>query len=46
VEAGFPTDGHTGVMVPVFAYGPGAENFMGIYENTDVFKKMKELYGF
>lgn len=46
VEAEFPTDDHTGVMVPVFAYGPGAENFQGIYDNTDVFKKLKELYGF
>jgi alkaline phosphatase len=46
VEAGYTTGGHTGVMVPVFAIGPGAEHFRGIYENTDVFKKMKELYGF
>ena len=46
VEASFPTEGHTGVMVPVFAVGPGAEHFQGIYDNTDVFKKMKELYGF
>lgn len=46
IKAAFSTDHHTGVMVPVFAYGPGAENFMGIYENTDVFKKMMALYGF
>jgi alkaline phosphatase len=39
----FLTDSHTGVWVPVYAYGPGAENFTGIYENTDIFKKMKEL---
>jgi alkaline phosphatase len=31
---------HTGVMVPVFAFGPGSENFMGIYENTAIFYKM------
>jgi alkaline phosphatase len=43
LEAGYTTDYHTGVMVPVFAYGPGAEEFMGIYDNTDVFKKMKKL---
>jgi alkaline phosphatase len=30
-------------MVPVFAYGPGAEEFMGIMENTDVHDKMKKL---
>jgi alkaline phosphatase len=45
VEATFATDDHTGVMVPVFAYGPGAEEFMGIYDNTDVFKKMLHAYG-
>ncbi len=25
---------HTGVMVPIFSYGPGAERFSGIHENT------------
>jgi alkaline phosphatase len=37
---------HTGIMVPVFAYGPGAEKFMGVYENTDIFHKMMSLFGF
>ena len=46
VEAGYTTDGHTGVMVPVFAYGPGSESFAGIYENTDLFFKMMKAYGF
>jgi len=46
VEAGYTTDGHTGVMVPVFAYGPHAESFAGIYENTDLFHKMMDAYGF
>lgn len=27
---------HTGCMVPVFAYGPGAEYFSGIHQNTDI----------
>jgi len=39
----FGSEGHTGVMVPVFAYGPGAEKFAGIYENTDIFEKMAGL---
>jgi alkaline phosphatase len=34
------TRGHTGVMVPVFAYGPGAENFTGINENTSFYSKI------
>ncbi len=41
----FGSEGHTGVMVPVFAYGPGAESFAGIYENTDIFEKMAGLLG-
>jgi alkaline phosphatase len=32
-------------MVPVFAFGPGAEKFTGIYENTDVFHKMMQALG-
>jgi alkaline phosphatase len=28
-------------MVPVFAFGPGAEHFAGIYENTAIFQKIK-----
>lgn len=43
VKADFPLGGHTAVMVPVFAYGPGAEQFTGIMENTDIHKKMKKL---
>lgn len=43
VKGDFPTGGHTGVMVPVFAYGPGAEEFMGIMENTEIHDKMKKL---
>ncbi|MCB2195241.1 MAG: alkaline phosphatase [Bacteroidetes bacterium] len=46
IEAKFTTDHHSSVMVPVFAYGPGAENFGGIYENTEVFDKMMKAFGF
>ena len=34
---------HTGVMVPVFAFGPGAERFSGIQQNTDIPRKIREL---
>jgi alkaline phosphatase len=43
VKGAFSTGGHTGVMVPVFAYGPGAQNFTGIMENTDIPKKIESL---
>lgn len=39
----FSTGGHSGVMVPVYTFGPGYENFTGIFENTDVFWKIKKL---
>ncbi len=44
-EAKFTTGGHTGVMVPVFAFGPGAEAFGGIYPNTAIYSKMIQALG-
>jgi alkaline phosphatase len=41
----FTTDYHTATMIPVFAYGPGSEQFSGIYENTAIFDKMKLALG-
>lgn len=46
IEAAFTTKKHTGVMVPVFAYGPGAEAFTGIQDNTSTYKHMMKLWGF
>ncbi len=46
VKSGFTTGNHTAVMVPVFAFGPGAEEFQGIYENTELFEKMYKLFRF
>ncbi len=42
-DAIFTTTNHTGVMVPIFAYGPGAENFTGIMENTDIYPKIMQI---
>lgn len=42
----FTTDKHTAILVPVFAFGPGAELFSGIYENTAIFDKMRRAFGF
>lgn len=39
----FASDEHTAVMVPVLAFGPGAENFIGLYENTEIPNKIKAL---
>lgn len=41
----FSTGGHSGVMVPIYAFGPGAMNFTGIMENTDIPRKIGALVG-
>ena len=33
---------HTGVPVPVYAYGPGSQNFTGTLDNTDIYYAMVE----
>ncbi len=45
VKAQFSTGDHTAVGVPVFAFGSGAEHFIGIYENTAIFHKIMHLWG-
>lgn len=42
VSGKFTTGGHTAVMVPVFAFGPGAEAFSGIMDNTQLYEKMMQ----
>ncbi len=42
----FTTDYHTASMVPVFAFGPGSEQFNGVLDNTDIYFKMRSLFGF
>jgi len=45
VDAKFIWKEHTGIMVPVFAFGPGADQFQGIYPNTAIYSKMMDLLG-
>jgi alkaline phosphatase len=45
VQTEFTTGGHTGIMIPVYAYGPGAEMFTGIYDNTDFKSKFMSALG-
>lgn len=44
VRGNFSSDDHTNIMVPVFAYGPGSQNFIGVYNNTEIFKKILKAY--
>ncbi len=36
----FSTGSHSGVLVPVYTYGAGANAFTGVYENTEIFHKI------
>ncbi|MDD5063273.1 MAG: alkaline phosphatase [Phycisphaerae bacterium] len=38
-------DNHTGIPVPIYAYGPQAHIFTGVYDNTDVPRKFAKLLG-
>lgn len=40
IVGAFTSDYHTADLIPVFAYGPGAERFAGIYENTAIYDKL------
>lgn len=40
VKVHFSSTGHNGILVPVFAYGPGAERFCGVYENDSLSRKI------
>ena len=39
----FSTKGHTGTVVPIFAYGAGAEKFAGIFKNRELPGIIEEL---
>ena len=44
IKPTFSTGGHTASLIPVFAYGPGAERFMGVYQNNDIYQKMMDSF--
>lgn len=39
----FSTKGHNGILVPVFAYGPHADAFSGVYENAELAARIRRL---
>ena len=45
LKLAFTARRHTATMIPVFAFGPGAEEFTGIYDNTDIYFKMRKVLG-
>jgi len=42
----FSTNDHTASPVPVFAYGPRSGLFRGVYENTALFARILQAFGF
>ena len=45
VLANFATNDHTGIPVPLMAFGPAAERFQGFLDNTDIAKIIYKLKG-
>ncbi len=43
VQGMYHSHDHTGIAVPVMAYGPGAKLFTGIYQNTEIYHKIVSL---
>ncbi len=45
IVASFTSTYHTGSMVPVFAKGPREKLFGGIYENTEIYYRIRTAFG-
>ena len=43
IMGAYTPDDHTPAMLPVFAYGPGADRFCGTYLNTEIARRIREL---
>jgi alkaline phosphatase len=43
MQLSFSTKGHSGTVVPIFAYGAGAEKFAGIFQNKEIPGIIEEL---
>jgi alkaline phosphatase len=40
---GWSTLGHTGVDVPLYAVGPGSENFRGLLQNEELGQRLQAV---
>lgn len=45
IVAQYMTDDHTPIMLPVFTYGPHANEFTGVYQNTGIFDRILKATG-
>lgn len=44
IVGAFTSDYHTGTLIPVYSSGVGAERFGGIYENIDIYDKIRKAF--
>ena len=44
VQGMFHSKDHTGITVPVMAYGPGAHLFSGMYQNVEIHHKIVSIW--
>ncbi len=44
-EVGWLDDGHLATWVPLFAFGPGAGQFAGVLDNTEIGRRIADLCG-
>lgn len=45
ISYGFSTTGHTGIMLPVYLYGTGADRINGIMDNTELSQALQRMLG-
>jgi Alkaline phosphatase len=43
VKTEYSSENHTAEMVPVYSYGYNSSNFTGVYDNTEIFDKLKSI---
>ena len=43
ISYAFGTSSHTGIMVPVYLYGTGADQINGIMENSELSQKLQSM---
>ena len=45
VKTEYSSENHTAEMVPVYSFGYNSSYFTGVYDNTEIFDKLKAIIG-
>lgn len=43
IDVNFASEGHNGIAVPYYVWGPGSSAFSGIYENSELSRRISEF---